>query len=100
MKAYWFKFEQERGDQGEYRYWVGLAVAPDMKGIFWAVDEHGNPNEAVYQKATFGSMCRHMVGWENDWECVESDSSEFEPDHKGEWKPIDFERYDVYDIPT
>lgn len=98
MKAYWFLFDNGINENGEYAYWIGLAVANDMKGIFWQVDEHGNPNEALYIKANFGSYCRMYLETSGDRYSPDSEGCDQEPfKDDPKWKSIDFEKHNVYD---
>jgi len=44
MAAYWFRFN----DMGPN---LGLASAPDMKELFWKIDEHGDPFDCQIARA-------------------------------------------------
>jgi hypothetical protein len=61
--------------------WVGLAVAPTMNDIFWAIDEFGNPYDAEIQKTDRGGFCVRQDGDEREFEY--SDSTPLPDDDRG-----------------
>jgi len=55
MIAKWFRFID---DDSKPTGWVGLAIAHDKKGLFWQIDEHGNPYSVeVMPLRRGGSVC-------------------------------------------
>jgi hypothetical protein len=60
--------------------WVGLAVAPTMHDIFWAIDEFGDPYDAEIKRAARGGFC--VRGDDDEREFEYSDSTPL-PDDEG-----------------
>jgi hypothetical protein len=75
--AHWFKFEHGCDNS---KFTIGLAVAADMKELFWAIDEHVDPNAVYLIPAKRGSICRTYTEVGGDYLAMESESSEIEPE--------------------
>lgn len=78
MLAYYFRWPGNN--------WVGLAVAPTMNDIFWAIDEFGDPTGVEIQKAARGGFC---VRWDKDGSTEEFEYSDstpvFDEDETKKW---------------
>ena len=55
--------------------WMGLAVAANMKDLFWQIDQHGDPYDVEIMSLKSGSVCVKGKPYQDD-EDEESDTSE------------------------
>ena len=57
MTSYFFKFVTVEGADTGY---VGLAVAPDLRLLFWEIDQYGDPMHCKVMTAARGSFCQNV----------------------------------------
>ena len=71
LYAVYFRFLD---DSGNLTNWVGLAVAPSLRDLFWKIDEHGDPYQCLIQQVAYTSICVEV-------NCEESGEDDFEIDY-------------------
>lgn len=102
MKTIAFRFVDVQGPTD----WVGIASAKDWTGLFWVIDEFGNPYETEYQDLPMGGA----VCWREDWNkdadpelceytVSETERSERVPNSRyGKWKKFPAEKCNPYSV--
>ena len=55
MLAYWFRLMDGNGQQPTG--YVGLAVAPNMRDMFWEIDQYCDPYQVQLKTVRNGSVC-------------------------------------------
>jgi len=83
MIAYYFR----QIENGKPTGWIGFVVAPDLKNLFWMVDEFLDPYSVEIKTANSGGYCKF---WDVDREESSNyENSEFQPypDESGWRKP-------------
>jgi hypothetical protein len=89
MKAVYFKFTNEEGDPTG---WVGFAFARTIRGIYWQIDQYGDPSMCLIKPAQCGSFCyteENQETMDDDFEfCDELGMALLESEgwQKPEWK--------------
>lgn len=75
MIAYWFRLMEEGKPNG----YVGMAVAYNMRGVFWQIDQYCDPFAVEVKSVQSGGFCtREGVGWSESNEAFYSGRTEFE----------------------
>lgn len=83
MIAKWFRFQKSDG-----LAWIGLVVAPTTEGVFWAIDEYGDPYGCDVINANFGGYCRLLRIDGEDTITLDTEGSASEPlMDDPRWKP-------------
>lgn len=75
MIAKWFRFLDDDGAPTGH---VGLAVSATLRGVFWQIDEFGDPYRAEVMTAIHGGFCLRTPVLEED-EFTEHEASETLP---------------------
>lgn len=97
MKAVWFRFK-ESGH-------VGMAVAQDVRSLFWIIDEFGNPFDVEIANVGRGAFCvKPDIDPEGGIEWSEFEGSEslgtvtaLKPEGKRRWRDPEWPR-SVYGV--
>lgn len=91
-------------NDGKPTGWIGMASAKDWLGLYWVIDEFGDPSATEYQPLTLsGGVC-----WQEEWEedddpkycgysMVDTETSELMPNtREGKWKTFPIEKCTSY----
>jgi hypothetical protein len=66
--------------------WIGLAVAQNMKDLFWQIDSHIDPYSVEIKKMDRGSACMLLVDNGDDFEESDYEIHGFSLPEESGWK--------------
>lgn len=83
MTAYYFRVMENNKPNG----WIGFAMAPNMKELFWVIDEFVDPYAVEIQTAKSAGYCFQMQFTEDEVNCSDYETSDDQPFvDEGKWR--------------